>query len=175
MKTKNEKRLLAFLFLLVFAIGNFYGYKWLAQKQAALVVTEKQLRADQAEAQVDLQKEDLWAQRKAWISAHEPALEGQDANVKATQVLEAINKGAVDQHLEVLDQKLNDTQQTPAGTRVNVSIKIKGPMKGICDWLTVLQKPESFYAVTRFSFKADQDQKSMVCTLQLARYFKGGS
>jgi len=36
-------------------------------------------------------------------------------------------------------------------------------------------KPDQFYAVSSFALKADQDQKSMVCTLQIARYFKEGS
>ena len=175
MRTKNEKRLLGFLLVIIFAIANFYGYKWFAQQRALLVRTEKQLRADNAEAEVDLKKEDIWAQRKAWIAQHEPGLEGKEANAKATEVLETIHKGVLNQHLEVLDQSLNETQKGSAGTRVNVSIKVKGPMKGICDWLADLQKPENFYAVTHFSLKADQDQKSMVCTLQLARYFKGGS
>ncbi len=33
--------------------------------------------------------------------------------------------------------------------------------------------PDNFYAVTLFSLKADSDQKSFDCTLQIARYFKG--
>jgi hypothetical protein len=172
MRTNNEKRLLALLFVIVFAMANFYGYKWLAQKQAVLALTEKRLRADNAEAMVDLKQQDLWAQRKAWISQHEPPLGEED--VAKAQVLQAVLKGARDQHLEILEQSLNDTQPTSAGTRINVTVKIKGPMKGICDWLADLQKPESFYAATRFSLKADQDQKSMVCSLQLTRYFKGG-
>jgi hypothetical protein len=175
MRTKNEKRLLVVLFLVVFAMANFYGYKWFAQKQALLVLTEKKLRADKAEAEVALKKQDIWAQRKAWIAQHEPSLGGKDGNAKAAEVLETIRKEILDKHLEVLDQSPNETQQTPAGARVNISIKIKGPMKGICEWLADLQKPENFYAVTRFSLKADQDQKSMICSLELAQYFKGGS
>ena len=42
-------------------------------------------------------------------------------------------------------------------------------------WLTALEKPDDFYAISLFSLKADQDQKSFDCTLQVARYFKGGS
>jgi hypothetical protein len=170
MRTNNEKKLLALLFAIAFAMGNFYGYKWFAQKQAALVLTEKRLRADNTEALVVLQQQDLWAQRKAWIGQHAPALGEED--VAKAQVLQNALKGARDQHLEVLEQNLNDTQQGAAGTCINVTVKIKGPMKGICDWLADLQKPENFYAVTRFSLKADQDQKSMVCSLELARYFK---
>ncbi len=75
-----------------------------------------------------------------------------------------------------MEQSLSDkVQHGSAGTRVNVAIKVKGSMEGLCQWLSDLQQPAHFYAVTLFSLKADQDQKSMVCTLQLARYFKEGS
>jgi len=173
MKTKNEKILLVFLITILFVTGNFYGYRWLAQKQEALNLTYAQMRADNADAQVDLLKKDLWAQRKAWIKDHEP-VSTEEGDTKA-QVLEHVSKGAHDNKLEILEQSLNDVQQGPAGTRVNVTLKIKGPMEGLCHWLADLQKPESFYAVSKLSLKADQDQKSMICTVQLARYFKGGS
>jgi len=173
MKTKNEKFLLAFLVAILFITGNFYGYRWLSQKQSALDMAYAQMRADKADAQVDLLKKDVWAQRKTWIKDHEPA-QG-DAGDTRAQVLEHVSKGAHDNKLEVLEQSLNDVQQGPSGTRINVTLKIKGPMEGLCHWLADLQKPESFYAVSKLSLKADQDQKSMICTVQLARYFKGGS
>ncbi len=172
-QTRNEKALLAILIGIIFVGGNFYAYEWLAQKQAGLELTYAQLRADQAEAEVDLQKSDLWAQRKAWIQAHEPAL-GDEGDTKA-QLLAYVLKGSRDHHLEVLEQSLNDVQPGSAGTKVNVSIKLKGGMQDLCTWLSELQKPESFYAISLFSLKADPDQKSMICTLQIARYYKGGS
>jgi hypothetical protein len=172
-RTKSEKVLLAILIGIIFVGGNFYGYQWLASKQASLDLTRAQLRADQAEAEVDLQKADVWAKRKAWIQAQEPVL-GEEGDTKA-KVLEYVLKGARDHHLEILEQTLNDSQPGVAGTRINVSIKIKGGMEGLCQWLSELQKPERFYAISLLSLKADQDQKSMVATLQLFRYFKGGS
>ena len=59
--TKNEKVLLLVLLAIAFAGGNYFGYRWLAQKQSALQLTYAGLRADQAEAKVDLQQSDLWA------------------------------------------------------------------------------------------------------------------
>ena len=168
--TKNEKILLAVLVAILFVGGNYFGYRWLAQKQSSLQLAYAQLRADQAEAKIDLQESDLWAQRKAWVSDHEPPL-GDEGDAKA-QVLENVLKGARDNKLEIMEQSLNDVQHGAGGTRVNVSVKVKGPMQGLCKWLTDLQKPDQFYAISSFSLKADQDLKSMVCTLQIARYFK---
>lgn len=172
-RTKSENLLLALLGLILFGGGNFYGYQWLTQKQASMTLSYAQLRADKAEAEVDLQKQDMWAQRKAWLEEHEPVM-GDEGDAKA-QVLQAVLKGARDNKLEIIEQSLNDVQHDSGGTRVNVSVKVKGSMQGLCKWLSDLQKPESFYAVSQLSLKADQDQKSMVGTLQLARYFKAGS
>lgn len=173
LRTKNEKILLAILIGIVFFGGNFYGYRWLVQKQASLNLTCASLRADKAEAEVDLQKEDFWSQRRAWIQKHQPAL-GNEGEAKA-QVLEDMLKGARNNKLDILEQSLNDVQQGPSGEIVNVSLKVKGSMEGLCRWLTGVERPNSFYAVSSISLKADQDQQSMICTLQLARYFKEGS
>jgi hypothetical protein len=172
--TKREKTWLAILAAIIFASGNYYGYQWLAKKQSGLQLAYLQLKADQAEAKIDLLESDKYAQRQAWIRDHEPAL-GDEGETKAA-VLNYVVKGARDNKLDVTDQQIvNDVQHGPAGTRVNVSIKVKGSMQDLVKWLTDFQKPDQFYAVSLFSLKADEDQKSMVCTLQIARYFKKGS
>jgi len=168
--TKNEKLLLWALIAVVFGIGNYIGYGWFAKKQSSLHLSYLQLQADQAEAKVDLQETDLWKQRKDWVHDHEPAL-GDEGDAKA-QVLENVLKGARDNKLEIMNQSLNDVQRGAAGARVNVTVKVKGSMEGLCKWLTDLEKPDQFYAISSFSLQADQDQKSMVCALQVARYFK---
>jgi hypothetical protein len=173
MRTRNEKIFLAILIGILLVAGNYYGYQWLSRKQATLDSTYAQLRADKTEAEVDLKKEDIWAQRKAWVRDHEPAM-GEEGDTKA-QVLLFVTKGAKDNKLEVLDQNFNDVQHGPAGTRINVTVRVKGSMEGLCHWLADLQKPESFYAVSSISLNADQDQKSMICKLQVTRFFKGGS
>jgi hypothetical protein len=168
--TNSEKFLLGVLGLVILGGILFFGGKALNQKQQALDLSRASLRADQAEAEVDLQKKDLWMQRRAWIKDHEPAF-GEEGDTRA-QVLNYVVKGARDNHLEILEQNLGDVQHGPGGARVDVEIKIKGSMEALCRWLAALQKPESFYALSLFSLKADQDQKSMVCTLQVARYFQ---
>ena len=172
-RTKNEKILIAILVGILFAGGNYYGYQWLSHKLSSLDMKYAELRADRADAEIDLQKSDLWSQRKEWLKAHEPVLKGEDS-AKA-EVLEQALKGARDHHLQILEQSINDIQHGATSTRINVSVKVKGDMQSFCQWLTELQKPENFYAVSLFSMKADEDQKSMVGTLQLSRYFKGGS
>ena len=171
MRTKNEKLLLIVLAAIVFVGLNYFGYRWLAQKQSSLKMEEAELRADEAEAKLSLQQTNTWAQRKEWIATHQPVM-GDEGETKAA-VLDHVKKGAQDNKLEILDQSLGEVERGAGGTRLNASIKVKGSMQDVCKWLTDLEKPEEFYAVSSFSLSADQDQKSMVCTVQIARYFKG--
>jgi len=164
--------LLILLVLLVLAGGSFIGYRWLQTAQTALDTRYSDLHTAQLEAESDLKMQDVWAARKAWIKDHEPSL-GDEGSSKA-QVLELVLKGARDNKLEIIEQNLDETQHGAGGARVTVDLKVKGSMESLCRWLTDLQKPENFYAVLNFSLKADQDQKSMVCSVQIARYFKEG-
>jgi uncharacterized protein YpmB len=173
MRTRNEKILLALVGIIVFVGANISGYRWLAQKQHDLEMSRAEIKADQAEDEVDLQKISQWDERRKWIAKYQPVM-GEEGDTKA-QVLQTMLKGARDHKLEVMEQSLNDAQHGPGGTRVSVEVKVKGAMQDLCEWLTTLEKPEDFYAVSQLSLKVDQDQKSMICTLQLARYFKGGS
>ncbi len=172
-RTKNETLLLILLAAIVLLGGTFYGYKWIATKQKSLELSAAGLHADQLEAEIDLKESDLWQQRMAWIQQHEPALEGNEDDAKAN-VLNYALKGAREHQLDILEQSLGEVEHGPAGVRVNISVKVKGSMEALVNWLTELEKPDQFYAVSLFSLKADQDQKSMVCSLQLARYFKTG-
>ncbi len=171
--TRNEKRLLPILGVVAFGIANFYGYSWLAGKQSALHTTEVDLQDQQDASAIALQEIPTWTQRKAWLNDKQPPL-GDEGEAKAA-VLEYVQKGARANKLEIVEQSLNDVQHTAAGARVNVSLKVKGSMEDLVTWLTGVEKPDQFYAVTLFSLKADQDQKSFDCTVQIARYFKGGT
>ena len=165
--------LLALLVLLVLVGGSITGYRWLQAAQTALDRQCSNLRTEQLEAESDLKKQDVWAARRAWLQEHEPSL-GDEGSSKA-QVLETVRKGALDNKLEIIDQNLDETQRGAGGARITLDLKVKGSMEGLCHWLTDLQKPGNFYAILNFSLKADQDQKSMVCSVQIARYFKEGS
>ena len=173
-RTNSEKLLLGLLAAVVLLGGTFYGYKWIAQKQASLDLAVASMHADQTAAEVDLTESDLWTQRMSWVTSNQPPLDGSEDDAKSA-VLTYVTKGARDHKLEIVEQNLNDASPTAAGTRVNVTVKVKGPMQDLVQWMTDLEKPSQFYAVTLFSLKADQDQKSMVCSVQVARYFKSGA
>jgi len=171
--TKNEKFLLVVLVLVVLVGGSITGYRWLQSAQMVLDTQYTNLRIDKLEAENDLKMQNVWDTRKSWIKEHEPSL-GDEGSSKA-QVLETVLKGARDNKLEIIEQNLDETQHGAGGARVTVELKVKGSMEGLCHWLTDLQKPGDFYAVLNFSLKADQDEKSMVCSVQIARYFQVGS
>jgi hypothetical protein len=169
----NEKLYLAILLGILFVAANWYGYKWYAGKMADLRTKTADLEDEQDAAKSALSELPQWTEKMKWIKDTEPDL-GSEGDAKAT-VLDVVEKGATAHKLQIVEQSLNDVQHTSAGTRVNVSIKVKGSMQDLVAWLAPLEKPDTFYAVTLFSLKADADQKSYDCTLQIARYFKGGS
>ncbi len=171
--TSNEKFLLYVLAAIIFVGGNYFGYRWLAQKQTSLQLAYAQARADQADAKVDLLESDQWTQRKQWVSAHLPAA-GDEGEAHAA-VLAYVKKGADDNKLNVLEQSLNGVEHAPTATRMDVSMKVKGSMQDLVKWMTAIEQPDQFYAITSFSLNADEDKKSMVCTVQISRYFKAGS
>ena len=173
MPRSNEKLYLAVLLAILFGAANWYGYKWYAGQMTDLHHKVDNLQADRDASETALKEIPLWTARQAWLKANQPSMTN-EGDAKAN-VLDFVEKGATSHKLEVVEQSLNDIQKTAGGVRVNVSIKVKGSMQDLVEWLAPLQKPDSFYAVTLFSLKADADLKSFDCTLQVARYFKGGS
>lgn len=168
--TRSEKILLAVLGLVLVGGALFFGGSALTQKQRSLDLERASLRADNADAMVELQRQSYWAERSQWIRDHEPmAVEEGDARA---QVLSFVVKGARDHHLEVQEQNLGEVEHGAAGAKVQSEVKVKGGMEALSRWLAELQQPENFYAVDFLSLKADQDEKSMVCTLHVSRYFR---
>jgi hypothetical protein len=170
--TKSEQLLLIVLGLVLLGGLLFFGGKALIQKQRTLDLARATLRADNAEAAVELQDQSRWADRSKWIHDHEPlAVEEGDARA---QVLSFVVKGARDHHLEVQDQNLGEVEHGAAGAKVQSEVRVKGSMEALSRWLAELQQPENFYAIDLLSLKADQDEKSMICTLHISRYFREG-
>jgi hypothetical protein len=170
--SNSERALLGVLGLVILGGALFFGFKTLNQKQRAADLERATLRADNADAMLDLQQEHLWAKRAQWIKDHEPI--SPDEGDARAMVLSFVVKGARDHHLEVQEQNPGEVQHGPGGAKVESELRVKGSMEGLCRWLAELQKPEDFYAVDLFSLKADQDEKSMVCTLHISRYFREG-
>ncbi len=171
--SRSEKILLAVLGLVLLGGLLFFGGKALIQKQRTLDLSRASLRADNAEAAVELVSQPHWEERAKWIHDHEP--ETQDEGDARAQVLSAVVKGARDHHLEVQEQNLGEVEHGAAGAKVQSEVRVKGSMEGMARWLAELQQPENFYAVDMLSLKADQDEKSMVCTLHISRYFREGA
>ena len=168
--SNSERFLLGVLGMVVVGGAMFFGFKALKQRQQALDLELATLKADKTASEVELEQMPMWTRRAKWISDHEPAM-GDEGDTRA-QFLAFAVKGARDHHLEVLNQSVGDVQHGPGGAKIDAEIKLKGSMEALCRWLAELQQPIDFYAVDSLSLQADQDQKSMVCTLKLARFFK---
>ena len=168
--TPKEKSLLTLLGVIAFAGLNFFGYRALQRTQAAQKLEVAELSADQAEAKVSLLKRTVWQKREAWILQHEPKT-GDEGDAKA-KTLQAVLGDARSHGLEVVEQNLHDSTQDPDGFRVEIVLTIKGSLQALSAWLAGLQDPASFYAVPSLSLKADEEKKTMVCTLRIERFFR---
>ena len=168
--TPNEKFLLGVLLLIVFAGVNFFGYRFLKQKTDTQTLDYAQARADQAEAKVSLLKQSTWEKREGWIKQHEPV--ATDEGDAKAETLQFVLTAARSRGLQVLEQSLNDTTEDADGFRVEIALTVKGSMQGLTQWLTGLQDPASFYAVPYVSLKADGEQKAMVGTFHIYRFFR---
>ena len=168
--TSNEIYLLAVLGFIAFVGLNFFGYRALRQSETAQTLEYAQLRADQAEARVSLSRQTVWDSREAWINKHQPT--AKDEGVAKAETLQFILTGARGKGLQVLDQSLSDSLEETDSFRVEIVLTVKGSMQALAQWLAGLQDPASFYAVPSMSLKADADQKAMICTLHLYRFFK---
>jgi hypothetical protein len=172
-RTSNEKVLLGVLVAILFLGANWIGYGWYADQLKTLRAKASSLQTDQDSAQSALSEIPMWQKNMAWLKEKQPPL-GDEGTAKAA-LLDFVVKGAKENKLEVQDQNFVDVKKTSAGTQVTVYVKVKGGMQDLVKWLAPLQKPDDFYAITLFSLKADADQKSYDCTLNIARYYKGGS
>ena len=168
--TPSEKLLLIILGVIVFGGVNFFGYRTLSQKSTALTTEKAQLRADQAEARVSLIQQATWKERSAWVQQHEPT-SSNEGDAKA-ETLQSVLSAARGNGLKIEEQSLNETLPDPNGFRVEISLTLKGPMQSMTQWLSTLQDPASFYGVPYLSMKADSEQKTMICSLRIYRYFR---
>ena len=168
--TPSEKSLLIILGVIVFGGLNFFGYRTLSQKSFAMQTEAAGLKADQAEARVSLLQKSLWDQRMAWVKQHEPTSTN-EGDAKA-ETLQAVLSAARGNGLKVDDQSLNESLQDANGFRVEISLTLKGPMQSLTKWLSTLQDPANFYGVPYISMKADSEQKTMICSLHIYRYFR---
>jgi hypothetical protein len=168
--TPSEKFLLVVLGLIAFGGVNFFGYRTLSQKSTALQTQIAEAKADEAEAKVELVQQSLWSKRADWVKQHQPT--SPDEGDAKAQTLQTVLTAARGNGLKIEEQSLKDTVDDAGGFRVEIDLTLKGPMEGLTKWLAGLQDPASFYGVPYLSLKADTEQKTMICSLHIYRYFR---
>ncbi len=168
--TPNEKFLLGVLALVVMAIISFLGLTWITKAQADLSRHLSSLKADQAEAQVVLLESDLWKKRMAWVRDHAEPIG--DPGVAGAKLLEALENAAQQNSLEIRQQSVGDLKQSPAGPYLEARLETKGSLESVVRWITAFQSATNLYAITTCSIKVDADNKSILCTLEVRKYYK---
>jgi len=163
----NEQKLIAIvsLALLVVANGLFISFLWKKQKTARSSV--RQALLEKKDTQLWLQQEELWRSRQQWLAANQPKASGQED----TKLLTEIVGSARENNLEIQEQQLVGLTPTPYYKEATVRLKVTGTLQDVVAWLTHLQQPTNFQAISSFNLRSDADTTKVRCELQLSRRY----
>lgn len=167
--TEKEKRLTVVLLMAVFLVVNLFGLVFLARKRKTLETDLLRLKTERLDAGNWLAEKDLWMERKKWLDVNQPRLKTSgEANAN---LLEALQTSAEREKIAIVEQVLLEPSAKPHCQEVGVKLRITGSLEAILRWLTELQQPARFHAVTTLSLKTDADPAKMKCELQVVRWY----
>lgn len=163
----NEQKLIALvsLALLVVANGLLLSFLWKKQKTARFAVAQALL--EKKDTQLWLQQENLWETRQRWLTANQPQASGQED----TKLLTEIVGSARENNLEIQEQQLVGIVPTSYYKEATVRLKVTGALQNVITWLTQLQQPTNFQAISSFNLRSDADTTKVRCELQLSRRY----
>ncbi len=168
--TSSEKRLSLFLGVALFLIANvFLLNAWLQGTKAM-----RQQRTDLSnlliEQEIWLEDEAYWTERRQWLDANQP-MAAADGSA-GTSLLEFVRTSASQHGVQILQQSLAEPNINPDYHEHSVQLRVSANLEGLARWLAEIQKPESFHAITAFNLKSDKEPPTVLCDLQIARWYR---
>ncbi len=166
--SSSEQRLLVLLLIILFGVGQVVLYRWFTDFQKKAQLEEVKIAQQKMEAKVWLEEKELWLQRQQWIQSQQPGW--REPGLMSSDLLDFLQKSAKMQGLEIQDQQVLEPEILPQATQVAARLKLVGKMEKLTRWMAELQKPESFYAVLKFTVKSDADPTKVVAEVLIARW-----
>lgn len=171
---KRERRL---LFLcgatLVVLVTLILGREYSARLET-LRDEEGALRDEISQHEAWLGEADFYAVREKWVDKHLPQLEGSPGRTQG-QLLDELRDSALDSGLEMERPNLLAPSSNPHYQEVAIRMRVRGEQMALLRWLTTLQRPDQFRAVTALEVELDRDSEEAepqaVCDLTVARWF----
>lgn len=166
---RNEKRLLIVLAIVLVAITEILGVRWLLGMRRGLQARRLRLEGEVMTAGAWMSDKDVWMERGKWLDATQPRLVSvEKANA---ELLETLQKTARAQKLSILEQSFAEAAARPHCREVAVRLTVSGSLEAISRWLVEVQQPGRFQAVTFFSMKCDSEPSQLKCAIQIARWY----
>lgn len=156
----REKKLLIFFGVAIFLVANFFGYSLLAKKKQEVAVEIGQLETTIMEAENFEAQEAQVLDEMEWLVEHEP--EPVEAEPVGPKLEQFANARATSAGLTVQKRTiLPDDETGPSYWRARVEMQVTGMEEALYRWLSQLQDPNQFRAVTalRLSPNREDDTK----------------
>lgn len=172
--TSKEKQGLIILGIFVFIFLNIVGFRYYMENKDNL---QKNLSSNQQllkNERLFIKQEKLWTDRKAWIDSTQPKFASQgDAK---TALKDKVVNSSKKFNVTIMTQPIlpETVEKDPTSFQeVMVPLKVSGTLESIIRWLSELQQPEEFIAVTSLSLKSGDDPNSLICELKASLYYSG--
>lgn len=167
---KRSEMVLLSVFALVAAGALTYKlWQVFSQRLDDLQQREHAVEMQQAEAEIYLERRDLWLARLEWLKKTQPGM-GPADQVDNELVNLARNPGTGEVVTEKLE--LKEPVETASYKQAGIQFTAKGKLKDIFTWLHGLQKPEEFRAVRQIKVVPDQTAPDkVICEVELLRWY----
>ncbi|SDU06664.1 Type II secretion system (T2SS), protein M subtype b [Verrucomicrobium sp. GAS474] len=171
--SKGEKQKLFVFLIVLFALANIFAFSLVQEKFQDTARNLKKLRADLSYSRIWIGDRALWTQREAWLAKTQPKLsEVGDAGQGSARLLESLQQAAKKNNLAIVSQSLQEPRGTPFYREVSVQLSVTGSLESLCRWLSEVEQPDLFQAISRFSLKCDgPDGSKMRCEMTVARWY----
>ena len=127
------------------------------------------LKAQLAAAASWTAKSGYWAERAQWLRDTEPELNAARED-SATQ-LEELQAAAREFGLKIDDVQLLQLAETEFYQPIGARIAVSGPWAGLVKFVAKLQDPVLFDVIPRFSIKSGDAPSSVLCEMEVQRWF----
>lgn len=168
--TPSERTLLTVTLALAFGFANLIGIPWIKQQQSQILSRIQELKGQELSAKSWLGEKALWTERQAWVEANQPKCQtGEDIS---SGFVEMLQSSAKQNNIKIIEQKLlTPEKHPPAYQTTAIHMAVNGNLESIVKWLSTIQQPKLFQAVTQFNLKIDGEAPNMRCDLDLSRWY----
>ncbi len=168
--SNREKILSAVVGGTFFLLLNFFLIGYFLKNNASLRAEVAQQRKQLAVSQNLMTEVPQWAERDAWLKAHQPRMESQ--TTAGVKLLDHVTEMAKKHTLEVLQPAVGVFERHADYNAVPVSVEIKGKWKDLLGFMLEMQGPDKFIVFESSSLRVDtQDATQMDVKFKISKWF----